>query len=606
MTDSDNFKYWCFISYSHQDQKWGNWLHRGLETYRVPKRLVGRATRDGGAVPARIMPVFRDREELPTATDLGEAINRALEQSRYLVVICSPRSAKSKWVNEEILAFKRMGRANRILAMIVDGEPNAAGKAEFGDDLECFPEALKYELDEATGELSSRPTEPIAADVRAHANGKSDARLKLVAGILGVGFDELRQREQRRRRRRTVFALCFMAALVVAFSALAMWALYEKGVAQDERTVAENAKNEERAQRAIAEQRYAFGLVSQGNALLMAKRMEEAKDRFEEGMTRLRELDLPTLAAEVGLWDYHTRSLQVLHALDHAAGKPSEGPPSVMELENRSAITDVAVSNDERTIISTAGRVLNVWDAGTGRLLRTLEPESSPCRGVSFLDDHLIFVCADGTLRIWDVNKGVEVATLPAHAAPAASRPLALAPAARLAISGGKDGVLKVWDIDNRKVLRRLEPPHDDLAGITMSTDGQVAISWARDDAAIRVWDVKTGKLVRTLKSRAMSVYDVSLSHDGSQAISVGLATPVVVWDVGSGRERRTLSGHQGEQTHAVATFPSGDLGLSGGDDQTMRLWNIASGSEIAVLDGHVFVVRAERGGGHVCVAPAA
>ena len=75
--ESKDFKYYAFISYSHQDKKWGDWLHKALETYRVPKHLVGQASRDEQTVPARIMPVFRDREELPTATDLGRIINQA-------------------------------------------------------------------------------------------------------------------------------------------------------------------------------------------------------------------------------------------------------------------------------------------------------------------------------------------------------------------------------------------------------------------------------------------------------------------------------------------------------------------------------------------------
>ena len=67
------FKYRAFISYSHRDERWAAWLHKSLERYRVPRRLVGRAT-PMGAVPARIAPVFRDREELPTATDLSRVV----------------------------------------------------------------------------------------------------------------------------------------------------------------------------------------------------------------------------------------------------------------------------------------------------------------------------------------------------------------------------------------------------------------------------------------------------------------------------------------------------------------------------------------------------
>jgi hypothetical protein len=122
---TQSFKYWAFISYSHRDKKWGDWLHRALETYRVPKRLRGEPTRDG-VRPKKLFPIFRDREELPVSADLGTQINEALTQARYLIVVCSPNSARSRWVNEEIKYFKQLGRENRILALIVAGEPNAS------------------------------------------------------------------------------------------------------------------------------------------------------------------------------------------------------------------------------------------------------------------------------------------------------------------------------------------------------------------------------------------------------------------------------------------------------------------------------------------------
>ena len=125
------FKYRAFISYSHRDEEWAKWLHRSLETYRIPKHLVGRET-EYGDVPERLAPVFRDRDELPTATNLGETLTRALQQSACQIVICSPAAAKSHWVNEEILAFKRLGREHRIFALIVGGEPGLLRIASHG------------------------------------------------------------------------------------------------------------------------------------------------------------------------------------------------------------------------------------------------------------------------------------------------------------------------------------------------------------------------------------------------------------------------------------------------------------------------------------------
>jgi tetratricopeptide (TPR) repeat protein len=232
------YKYRAFISYSHGDEKWARWLHRSLETYRLPKHLVGQAT-EFGPVPARFTPVFRDRDELATATDLGATLTAALEQSACLVVIGSPSAARSRWVNEEILAFKRLGRSDRIFCLIVAGEPGAsADPAQAG--LECFPPALVRVLG-ADGELSEERGEPIAADVRPGKDRKATALLKLLAGMLGIGFDDLRRREVSRRYRRLLaLVAASVAGMMIAIAlAAAAWiarneARRQEGIAVDE------------------------------------------------------------------------------------------------------------------------------------------------------------------------------------------------------------------------------------------------------------------------------------------------------------------------------------------------------------------------------------
>ena len=156
MPDAKHYK--AFISYSHTDQKCATWLHRKLENYRLPRLLVGTETQFG-QVPRRLLPVFRDRDELPASSDLGGELRTALARSRFQIVVCSPSSAKSHWVNEEILSFKRMHGESRTLALIIEGEPYS------GDARECFPAALRFRL-AADGSLSDVPAEPIAADIR--------------------------------------------------------------------------------------------------------------------------------------------------------------------------------------------------------------------------------------------------------------------------------------------------------------------------------------------------------------------------------------------------------------------------------------------------------
>ena len=202
-TATVEFKYWAFISYSHADAAWAQWLHRALEAYRIPRRLR-RVDAGPEQFPRRLYPIFRDRDELPTAANLSVKIREALAASRCLIVICSPRSAVSRWVDQEIRSFRDQGGSSRVLCLIVDGEPHA--DRELGQ-LECFAPTLLQD-------------EPLAADVRAGKDSRDAAKLKLVAGIIGVNFDDLRQRERRRlTRRRLHFGLAGAASLAVLFAA---------------------------------------------------------------------------------------------------------------------------------------------------------------------------------------------------------------------------------------------------------------------------------------------------------------------------------------------------------------------------------------------------
>jgi tetratricopeptide (TPR) repeat protein len=232
----DQTKYRAFLSYSHRDAKWAEWLHKRLESYRPPKVLVGTST-VRGPVPKRLTPVFRDREELASATDLGTVISQALQQSACQIVICSPPAATSRWVNEEIMAFKRLGREDRIFCLIIAGEPNATDLPGRAAE-ECFPPALRYRLGE-DGQLSDVRTEPIAADARPGKDGRHAAKLKLIAGVLGLGYDALRRRDQQRRNRRLFALTCSALAGMVVTSGLAGYALIQRAAARKQTARAE-------------------------------------------------------------------------------------------------------------------------------------------------------------------------------------------------------------------------------------------------------------------------------------------------------------------------------------------------------------------------------
>jgi len=229
-------RYMAFLSYSHQDAAIADWLHEALEEFRVPPRLIGKLT-EHGPVPKRLAPIFRDRQELAAASDLTEEIEEAIAGSRFLVVLCSPAAARSKWIDKEIACFKRLHREDRIFAAIIDGAPFASDDPDRAAD-ECFPSALRVHFDRR-GKPTTQRAEPIAADLREQGDGRKMGLLKLAAGMIGVGLDDLAQREAQRRHRR-LYAITAASVLGMLFtSGLAYTAIDARDQARDQRREAE-------------------------------------------------------------------------------------------------------------------------------------------------------------------------------------------------------------------------------------------------------------------------------------------------------------------------------------------------------------------------------
>ena len=220
-------KYRAFLSYSHADSESARWLHRTLESYRPPRHVK---SPDGNDLPTRLGPIFRDRDELPSAPSLSEAVRAALAESEALIVVCSPRAAASRWINAEIRAFRELNRTDRIFCFIIDGEPGS------GDERECFPEAL-------TSAHGGVEFEPVAADARREGDGRRNAMLKIAAGLLGVGFDSLKQRDVRRRQRRMAATTAVSVLVAMVTGLLAISALLARNEAETRRAQANNLIN---------------------------------------------------------------------------------------------------------------------------------------------------------------------------------------------------------------------------------------------------------------------------------------------------------------------------------------------------------------------------
>jgi tetratricopeptide (TPR) repeat protein len=230
--------YRAFISYNHKDREKAVWLQRRLEAYRVPRKLVDVLTSEG-SVPRRLSPIFRD-EECMAAGDLSDGVKDALKHSRFLIVVCSPDGAASEWVDREVRLFKEMHGAageRRVLCAVVRGAPDEAEGAPL-DPAGLLPRACVFRLG-ADGALTDVPVEPLAADLRFSDKHAKKGLLKLVSGLIGVGLDDLLDRDHRRKQN-YMRSVAGLASAVAALTGGLAW-------------VAVDARNEARRQRNEAE-----------------------------------------------------------------------------------------------------------------------------------------------------------------------------------------------------------------------------------------------------------------------------------------------------------------------------------------------------------------
>ena len=194
--------YCAFISYRHKplDMAVAEKLHRVIEGYRIPRSAAGDRKRMG--------LVFRDKEELPVSGDLNQDICNALDHSENLIVVCSPDTVESRWVKNEIDYFLQRHDRTHVFAVLAKGEPE-----------EVFPERLTH----PDPEHPEKTVEPLAADVRgqdipAAVRNVRRESLRLIAGMLGVPYDHLARREQKRKIRRTLLACGAVTAVLLGYA----------------------------------------------------------------------------------------------------------------------------------------------------------------------------------------------------------------------------------------------------------------------------------------------------------------------------------------------------------------------------------------------------
>jgi len=565
---TENKQYWAFISYSSKDRRWGEWLHRRLESYPIPAEFRGLEVFDGAVLGKNLRPVFRDRDELSSSADLGEAIRKALEASRFLVVLCSKNAAKSKWVNKEIEDFQAMGKGDRILALILDGEPNATAQGRADD--ECFPPALRY------------PAEPIAGDLRKEGDGKERGFLKILAGIAQLDFDKLYRRHERAQARKRLIAGITFISLLTVFAVLASFAWLQKNEAEASRRAAEESQRKTEVANQdnlalIAKNKAQLHAASMADYAIAVERIE-GDGKWHAGIAHLGKavsLDPENAVAAVRLYS----------ELSLYATKNQNWPIAVFHHEGH--VNSAIFSPDGRYAASASDdRSARIWGLASGKQI-----------GKSFLHEHAvesvcyspdgtrIFTVASGrfsekTGQLWDVLTGTPIGSEIHQNRWGIS--VDFSPDGSCFVTAGGDSFARLWDA--RTGLPLGSPIHHEyqyLNHVSFSSDGTRFITSSGLNAEI--WHATTGERSVGPMKHLKPVNDARFSPDGRFVATASGDNAVRIWDAGTGAPIGDPFLHD----HIIKSLrfsPDGIYIVSSCTDQTARIWEVATGRLVGSL----------------------
>ena len=608
MADKDTKapKYVAFISYQRKDEEMAKWFHRQLEHYHLPTDIndgaIGgvddqlrsdqlrsdqlrsdqlgsdqlrsdqlgsaddrlRSVDDWLGNMKNLRPMFLDEAELAGGS-LSGAIDSALNNSRFLIVLCSPNSAKSQWVNKEVQAFVDNKRVSQIIPVIIDGIPYT------GDEqTECFVPALL--------ELKGTDDERIGINAMA---GREMASVKVVSQILGVSFDSL-------------------------------WNRYEREKEEERQRMIEEKRRLQRLEsRYLAEK--AKDAIAEGNSYLARKLALRA---LPENIYN--DVDRPFLG------DASDALCHSLFSNNAAIPKDIHGGVSYTVFCPDSALQYICPPNEESlygkifATCSSAG--VAFWNVSSGVKIKET-PFDTKFSHMSFSHDgKLIVLVGFSKICVYNLEQGCENEIEREYSSfkdyaqfSRCGNYVACVYNEDFAVddeeesegagsegrgsegrgsdgAGGADGSeadkpaaygVVLYDARTLVEVKRFVGHEDKVTSLAFSPDGKRLLS-SSYDGTIRLWDVATGECLNVTDVK-YKITHIAFNSDGSRLLASLTAKVILLWEMGSGKKPVVLKGH--EKSVFYAGFSEdGNKVISVSHDNTVKLWDISSGECIRTI----------------------
>lgn len=379
--EKDEFKYIAFISYRHNDlDKFvAENLHRLIETYKMPLPVAQKYN----ITDNNFRRVFRDQEELPLSSNLEDPIIDALKKSQFLIVICSPRLKESKWCKKEIESFIKFHGRNRILCVLVEGEPK-----------ESFPEILEYYEEEFITKTGSKrikkiPCEPLAMDVRGNDKKEILSNLKkelirVIAPMYNLDYDDIKRRHEERETKKKIRLfkiIAIVSFLFTLYSAFLFFKIY---------TSSEKLKYDQ-----------SINLANKSSELLAKDNRNEAILKAYQSVTKYDNISMPVTTE--GIYEL-TESLGVYYL--------NKRIYPVSQLDTSGIVENMKANNDKKYLLSyDSSRELVLWDLDKENRVITIKDAkktTSECSYTFIGNDKFAYINDNKEVVVLDI-KGKEI-----------------------------------------------------------------------------------------------------------------------------------------------------------------------------------------------------